>query len=221
MQQIFIYSDSVSWGIIPNTRERFEFDKRWTGIFENDLNTRGFDIRVIEDCLNGRRTAWEDPRKANRNGLVGISAKIETFSPLSLIIILLGTNDFQAIHNATSKHSALGLATLITKIKNSPIEPTLCIPEILVIAPPLVLAPAGDLAKKFYGAKRKCKDLAVELEAVAIEEGCYFFDSNTITSASKIDGVHLDEDQHKVLGLEVSKIVENIFNTQQNKTKAV
>ena len=218
MQQIFIYSDSVSWGIIPNTRERFEFNKRWTGVFENDMNAKGFNVRVIEDCLNGRRTAWEDPRKTNRNGLVGISAKIETFSPLSLIIILLGTNDFQAIHTATSKHSALGLSTLITKIKNAPIEPTLSIPDILVIAPPLVLEPAGDLAKKFYGAKRKCKDLALELEAVAREEGCFFFDSNTITSASVIDGVHLDEDQHEILGLKISEIVESIFIKENAKT---
>lgn len=216
MQQIFIYSDSVSWGVIPNTRKRFEFKKRWPGIFENDLNAKGFDIRVIEDCLNGRRTAWEDPRKEGRNGLIGISAKIETFSPLSLIIILLGTNDFQAIHSVTSKHSAQGLSTLITKIKNSPIEPGLSIPDILVIAPPLVLNPAGDLAKKFHGAKKKCKNLANELKEVALEEGCHFFDSNTIITASKVDGVHLDVDQHEILGLEVAKIVEKILNKENS-----
>lgn len=212
MKQIFIYSDSVSWGVIPNTRgERFEFNKRWPGVFENNLNSKGFNVRVIEDCLNGRRTAWEDPKKDGRNGLIGISQKIEAFSPLSLIIILLGTNDFQAIHNVTSKHSAQGLSTLITKIKSSPIEEMLNIPEILVIAPPLVLNPAGDLAKKFQGSKRKCKDLANELEQIAIAQGCHFFDSNSIITASKIDGVHLDEDQHEVLGLKIASITENIF----------
>lgn len=217
MQQIFIYSDSVSWGVIPNTRARFDFDKRWPGVFENNLNAKGFDIRVIEDCLNGRRTAWEDPRKDGRNGLIGISTKIEAFSPLSLIIILLGTNDFQANLSVTSKHSAQGLSTLITKIKSSPIEPTLAIPNILVIAPPLVLNPAGDLAKKFHGSKRKCKDLALELEKVALESGCHFYDSNSIITASVVDGVHLDEDQHEILGLKIAQLVENILdNTSDN-----
>mgnify|MGYP000246911384 CR=1 FL=1 len=212
MQQIFLYSDSVSWGVIPNTRERFAFDKRWTGICENILNKKGYDTRFVEDCLNGRRTAWEDPKKPGRNGLIGISQKIETYSPLSLIVIFLGTNDFQAIHHVTSKHSAQGLSTLITKIKNSPIEPTLSIPEILVIAPPLVLDPAGVLAKKFKGSKRKCKNLASELEQVATEEGCHFFDSNSVTSASKLDGVHLDLDQHEVLGFALADVMENILN---------
>jgi len=211
MQQIFLYSDSVSWGVIPNTRERFEFDKRWTGICENNLNEKGFDTRFIEDCLNGRRTAWEDPRKPGRNGLIGISQKIETYSPLALIVIFLGTNDFQAIHQVTSKHSAQGLSTLINKIKNSPIEPTLRIPDILVIVPPLVIAPAGVLAEKFKGSKKKCKNLANELRKVASEEGCHFFDSNSIITASKLDGVHLDEDQHETLGNAMSEIIENIL----------
>lgn len=218
MQQIFLYSDSVSWGLIPNTRERFDFNNRWPGIFENNLNSKGFDVRVIEDCLNGRRTAWEDPRKDGRNGLIGISAKIETFSPLDLIIILLGTNDFQANLSVTSKHSAQGLSTLITKIKSSPIEPTLSIPEILVIAPPLVLNPAGDLAKKFHGSKKKCKELASELEKVALASDCHFFDSNSVITASKIDGVHLDKDQHEILGLKISEIVEKILGKTDDNT---
>ncbi len=211
MQQIFLYSDSVSWGVIPNTRERFDFDKRWTGICENSLNEKGYDTRFIEDCLNGRRTAWEDPKKQGRNGLIGISQKIETYSPLALIVIFLGTNDFQAIHQVTSKHSAQGLSTLINKIKNSPIEPTLSIPEILVIAPPLVLNPAGALSKKFKGSKEKCRNLANELRKVSVEEGCYFFDSNSVITASKLDGVHLDEDQHEILGFAISEIIENIL----------
>lgn len=212
MQQIFLYSDSVSWGIIPNTRARFNFDERWPGICENLLNTKGFNTRFIEDCLNGRRTAWEDPRKAGRNGLVGISQKIETYSPLSLIVIFLGTNDFQSNLQINSTHSAQGLSTLITKIKNSPIEPTLSIPDILVIAPPLVLEPAGILAEKFKGSKEKCRNLAAELRKVAFEEGCHFFDSNSVITASKLDGVHLDADQHETLGIAISGVIAGIID---------
>lgn len=55
-------------------------------------------MRVIEDCLNGRRTVWDDPFKPGRNGLVGMEQRIEMHSPLALVILMLGTNDFQSMH---------------------------------------------------------------------------------------------------------------------------
>jgi hypothetical protein len=30
--------------------------------------------------------------------------------------------------------------------------------------------------------------------------GCHFFEAATVTSSSKVDGVHLDRDQHAILG---------------------
>ena len=96
MKQILVYSDSLSWGIIPNTRKRLAFNKRWTGIFENTLNAKEQNIRVIENCLNGRRTVWSDPYKDGRNGSHGLAQVMEINSPLSLVVLLLGHNDFQA-----------------------------------------------------------------------------------------------------------------------------
>ena len=37
MHQILVYADSLSWGIIPDTRSRFRFDQRWPGIVELEL----------------------------------------------------------------------------------------------------------------------------------------------------------------------------------------
>jgi len=95
MEQILIYSDSLTWGIIPNTRNRLPFEKRWPGVFENKLNTLGTNVRVIENCLNGRRTTWADPFKEGHDGSVGLAQVIEMHSPLRLVILMLGTNDFQ------------------------------------------------------------------------------------------------------------------------------
>jgi len=95
MHQILIYADSLSWGIIPDTRSRFRFDQRWPGIVEIELQKKGLSVRVIEDCLNGRRTVWKDPFKPGRNGLLGLEQRIEINSPLSLVVVFLGTNDFQ------------------------------------------------------------------------------------------------------------------------------
>ena len=77
MHQILVYADSLTWGIIPNTRQRLPFSTRWPGVVEAELLKLGHAVRVIEDCLNGRRTAWEDPVKPGRNGRVGIEQRIE------------------------------------------------------------------------------------------------------------------------------------------------
>ena len=104
MQHVLIYSDSLSWGIIPTTRKRLAFDQRWPGVMEHLLVASGKNVRVIEDCLNGRRTAWDDPFKPGRNGLVGLAQRIEIHSPLELVILLLGTNDFQSMHEHNAWH---------------------------------------------------------------------------------------------------------------------
>jgi len=38
MQQILVYADSLSWGIDPDSRNRFSFNKRWPGVMEFELN---------------------------------------------------------------------------------------------------------------------------------------------------------------------------------------
>lgn len=39
MQQILVYADSLSWGIIPDTRQRFRFLQHWPGKLEQRLNS--------------------------------------------------------------------------------------------------------------------------------------------------------------------------------------
>ena len=89
MQHILVYADSLSWGIVPGTRERLLFEARWPGVMEAALNGGGRHVRVIEDCLNGRRTVWDDPFKPGRNGLVGLAQRIEIHSPLALVVLML------------------------------------------------------------------------------------------------------------------------------------
>ena len=112
MKQILVYGDSMSWGIRPGTRERLPFDQRWPGVMQLALDPNGRDIRVIEDSLNGRRTAWDDPFRPGRNGLQGLAQRIEINAPLALVILALGTNDFQAMHPLTPALSAHGIAAL-------------------------------------------------------------------------------------------------------------
>lgn len=201
MQQILVYADSLSWGIIPDSRRRLEFSRRWPGVLEGALLQMGHQVRVVENCLNGRRTVWEDPFKPGRNGSQGIGQVIEMHSPLRLVLLMLGSNDFQSVHSNTAWHSAQGIAVLVAAIRGAPIEPGMPVPDIMIIAPPLTAGAKGGVAEKFAGAEARSAGLAREYEKIAADLGCMFFDANSVVSVSRIDGVHLDQPEHESLGL--------------------
>jgi len=210
MKQILVYSDSLSWGIIPMTRKRFDFNQRWPGVMENQLLSLGKNVRVIEDCLNGRRTVYEDAIKPGRNGLVGLAQRIEVNSPLALVIVMLGTNDFQFNHDHNASDAASGMKALIKAIRTAPIEPAMPVPEVLVVAAPPIREPKGDIAAKFKGAETKCIGLADAYRQLCEEMQCHFFDAGLVTTSSNVDGVHLDLEQHALLGKALSNYVTGI-----------
>ena len=212
MHHILVYSDSLSWGIIPTTRQRLSFEKRWPGVMEIALGSSGEKVRVVEDCLNGRRTAWDDPFKPGRNGLIGLAQRVEILSPLALVILMLGTNDFQSMHEHNAWHSSQGILALISAIRTAPIEPGMPTPPILVVAPPAIQSPKGPIAPKFEGGERKCQGLSAAYHKVCKEAGCHFFDAGGVITSSAVDGVHLDEEQHLTLGNELSRTVRPLLN---------
>lgn len=207
MNQILIYSDSLTWGIIPDSRKRLPFDKRWPGVFEKSLIESGKNVRIIENCLNGRRTTWNDPFKEGRDGSQGLAQVIEMQSPLKLVILMLGSNDFQCTHDNNAWLSAQGTAKLVQIIRQAPIEPGMSVPEIMIIAPPPIIEPKGVIANKFAGSEKRCIGLAAELENVAQELSVHFFNAGNVTEASVVDGIHLDENQHQALGKAIAYAV--------------
>ncbi len=231
MKQILIYSDSLTWGIIPNTRQRLSFDARWPGVFENALNAQPTEeakgsaentankkdkVRVIENCLNGRRTVWSDPFKEGRDGSEGFAQVLEMHAPLQLVVVLLGTNDFQCTHNNSAWMSAQGMAKLIQIIRNSPIEPGMPHPEILVVAPPEMAEPKGALVTKFVGSQPRSIGLSQHLQQVCQQFKVHFFDGAKVTGPSKVDGIHLDADQHYVLGTAIADVVKDLALLESN-----
>jgi lysophospholipase L1-like esterase len=159
MRHILVYADSLTWGIVPNTRNRLPFEERWPGVLEDKLHQLGRPVRIVEDCLNGRRTVWDDPFKPGRNGLLGLAQRVESHSPLSLVILMLGTNDFQFSHPFNNAWSAAqGIAILIDAIRRAPIEPGMPVPPILVVCPPPIHSPQGVIAAKFAGAENAVWD---------------------------------------------------------------
>ncbi|MBA2676318.1 SGNH/GDSL hydrolase family protein [Ramlibacter sp.] len=207
MKQILVYSDSVGWGMVPGTRERFPFDQRWPGVLENALDGLGAGVRVIENSLAGRKTVWDDPWRPGRNGAVGLAEVIEINSPLALVVIQLGTNDFQAPHDIPAWASAAGVGRLVDIIRQAPIEPGMPRPGILVLVPPDIVEPKGANVLKFQGAPARSKGFGDALKAMAEQKQVGLFDLNRVTAASTLDGIHLDRDQHAAIGQALAPVV--------------
>jgi lysophospholipase L1-like esterase len=217
MLHILVYGDSLSWGIIPNTRRRLIFTERWPGVMERALADRGHQVRVIEDCLNGRRTAWDDPFKPGRNALDGVEQRMEINSPLALAIVMLGANDFQFVHQNDAWHSGQGLAAVIRAMRRAPIEPGMPVPPILVVAPPPITTPVGKpIWEKFAGAPARSERATDVYAAIAAEMGCPFFDAGRVVFTSPHDGIHLDVEQHQTLGVALAQTVAQLLETGQS-----
>jgi lysophospholipase L1-like esterase len=215
MLSVLVYGDSLSWGIVPGERRRLPFEQRWPGVMENGLLAQRISVRVIENCLNGRRTVWEDPFKPGRNGLQGIEQVMELNSPLDLVILCLGTNDMQfcyPFNNAWS--SAQGVTALVNAMRRAPIEPGMQVPPILIVAPPPAGTPRGTMVEKFAGAEERGRGMAKAFRAVSETLGCAFFDAGMATRTSEVDGVHLDAEHHREFGEAITPVVAGLLKTK-------
>jgi hypothetical protein len=81
----------------------------------------------------------------------------------------------------------------------------------LILCPPLISARQGPIAPKFRGAEERCAGIPEAYSEVASNLGCHYFDANTVTTASNVDGVHLDSDQHLMLGAALAALVHPIL----------
>ncbi len=84
-------------------------------------------------------------------------------------------------------------------------------PDIFVVAPPPIQTATGAISRKFLNAEKKAVGLAGAIQNVARDTECHFFDAGSVTETSKVDGVHLDEDQHRCLGLALAVEVRRIL----------
>ena len=203
-QHILCYGDSVSWGIIPGTRGRHAYESRWPGMLQGLL---GPNVRVIEECLNGRTTAWNDPFRPNRSGQDLLLPLIQSHSPLDLVIVFLGTNDLQAVYGVGAYESSLGAAALVDAIQSSRPEPMGRAAKVLLVSPPRIVRPCGTMEQKFRGAEVKSKEFSTWYRLTATNKQCGFFDSADAIQPSTVDGVHLDELQHRQFAVAIHPVV--------------
>ncbi len=209
MKRILCYGDSNTWGYIPGSGARFAPTSRWTGILQVKM---GNEALIVEQGLNGRTTAWDDPTQPGRNGAETLPSILEEHRPLDLVVTMLGTNDMKYIFGRTASEIAQGMQALVMLIKASKVGPLAQAPQILLVSPPRIRLLPFLGYPVFRGALQKSKELSGLYGEIARRCHCHFLNATAISAASLIDGVHLDEVGHRKLGDAMAMKLAWIFN---------
>jgi lysophospholipase L1-like esterase len=211
MKTVLCYGDSLTWGYDPVTGERISRNKRWPGVLRDNL---GDDYFIIEEGLNGRTTVWDDPLHGGyKNGMKYLIPCLASHRPIDLVILLLGTNDLKMRFSLTAAeitHGIRVLTNIILKSESGPLEKA---PKLLLIAPPIVktVPSSSRFSEEFENGKSKSLKLGEYYEEVAQEYDCYFLDASKVVETSDVDSIHLEVEEQIKLGLEITKVVKEIF----------
>ncbi len=205
VKRVLCFGNSNTWGYVPGTGERLDYNSRWTGIIAHLLAK---EYQIIEEGLNGRTIAWDDPTHSGRNGMKYLLPCLETHRPLDLVIILLGTNDLKNYFHGTVKDIVANIEKMIQVIKNNQYGSNGTPPKILLLSIPHVLKISRP-DSSFQNAREKSIQLTQEYRDIALKNQVNFLDITDAIKSSPVDGVHLSLENHQKLAqLLVEKIKE-------------
>lgn len=210
MKNILCYGDSNTWGYIPGSEtQRYDIDVRWTGLLQKQL---GDDYRIIDNGLNSRTTIFDDPICVDRNGYKSLDSAILSQSPLDLVIIMLGTNDYKDYLPSSNYASAEALMLYCNKIRNLCTAENQPIPKILLVSPIYVGNEVLNAGEEFNQESiARSKDLGARIKVIAKENDAFYFDAASVASPSDIDGLHMLPSEHKKIADAFEKLIREIL----------
>lgn len=212
MKTILAFGDGLTYGVDVVARGRHAYEDRWPSVLEARLAGK---VRVIPEGLAGRTTVFNDEfGRVERNGIQVLPTLLHTHSPLDLVILFLGTNDLRAGNEGTALSAAEGIRRLVKIVWSHPYRRGCTIPAVLIVSPPRMAEP-NDAARRLRLAPliEQSQSYAKHYSRAARELGCGYFDAATVATASSIDGVHLDADNTRAIGLALVPVVESLLST--------
>ncbi len=185
------------------TLQRFNEEERWTRLLQKAL---GDDYLVVEEGLSGRTTVFDDPLYEHLAAIDYLYPCLKSHEPVSLLVIMLGTNDTKERFGMNSFAIGLGMKKLVQKAQTIDCWGPGGRPNILIVAPPAIgegvlTSPVADeMGTMGPGCVEKSRRLPAEYRRVAQETGCHFLDANEAgCEFNQIDFMHLTRKGHATL----------------------
>jgi len=208
VKTILCYGDSITWGYVPGNLGRYALDRRWPSVLQSEI---GYEFHVVAEGLRGRYTVHDEPYRAGRNGASLLQPMLETHSPVDLLIIFLGTNDVLHHAGVSAFDAARGVEVLARIALASETGPSEAAPRVMIISPPRIRTLSNELLELCHGDPSESENFSRYFLQVAEARRLCFLDAAEMVEPSSVDGVHLDEAGHAVLGKAVAREVLKIF----------
>ena len=207
---IVCFGDSNTFGVVPSLvrggGHRFAPERRWPGVMRKALGD-GFDI--IEEGHPGRTTVHDDPIDgAHHNGRKALPIVLESQAPIDLLILMLGINDLKLRFSVSASDIIDSMEILINDIRQSSAGHGGQPPAILLVCPP-PLRELGRLADMLTGAAAKSADFPAQFLDLSRRTDVLFLDAAALVEVSAVDGIHLDGESHKILGLAMARLIKS------------
>lgn len=207
MKQILCFGDSNTFGLIPGTGNRYDWNIRWTGILDKNLKEKGY--RIIEEGLCGRTTVFDDSFREGRKGADILPTLLESHNPIDIVILMLGTNDCKTIYNATAETIGKGIQRLLQQIKQKSPQA-----KIILVSPIYLGQGVGE-----KGFDSEFDDSSVETSEnlhkvynrIADENEIYYLKASGYANPSPQDREHLDENGHRKLAEGLLDLLEGVI----------
>jgi lysophospholipase L1-like esterase len=211
MKSILVYGDSLVWGRNARQKDRHSFDDRWPNVLATSLK----DLTVWEAGLGGRTTDLEFAGRPGRNGSQHLPVALLQAAPLDLVILALGTNDPFAEAGRKPQDTANAMRALIAAVRDLPSDPGSSVPntnppKVMIVSPPNCLplsSVTGEGSPELDDLTRWLPELANLYGKLAIEQDTYFADAAKFCEPDPMDGLHLDVENNRKLGLGIARIL--------------
>ena len=213
---VLCYGDSNTFGQKPDKTGRYDANVRWTGVLQDEL---GDDYYVIEEGLSSRTTDLEYDAKPGRNSHSYLLPCIESHVPISIVILMLGTNDLKIELKRSVDDIATALERLMDTIHEKSKDPEGKPSKIILVSPAHINDKAPTFAKHYlpdtynHESYEKSKELAAALQGLAERSSCHFVDASTIARVGE-DGIHLTQAGHTALGMLLTDTVRETVQFQ-------
>lgn len=204
MKKIICYGDSNTFGFNPKGGTRFDENTRWTSLLQKNLS---LEYEVINEGVCDRTGFVNNPKGFLYSAPKHFPKFILKSENFDILILWLGTNDLQIQYNISIGTIEKGLENLIksaqTKAKN------------IIIIPSVILS--EKVLEGFFNFQFdktsivKSRKIGRIFRQIAGANHCAYFDINKIVTPCDFDGLHYDENSHKIIADKLTEFIKKTF----------